>query len=845
MFMGRENNMNFPIISLNAGKFTGKIDTRSDTEKYASGCRELQNMIPLIYGPVERRPGTKYIADCQDDNVKSRLLPFIYSADIAYYAEFSDKIINTYFGESLVEGNIVSPYLEADLFGLQFKQSADVMWLTHNTYNPRQLSRVSASDFDLAKISFENGPFIKRNDLSEKDGVSIAVTGYTIATATAATNTITISSTTDISSQFPVNQRFYITASTGNDGAYTVLSSSWVANTLTVVSNEDFTDNTNDGQVMVDGASVTLTASSGTFVTGSSGHVDSLWKLTHKRLKTVAKGSGTGTGVIGDSIDVKGNWTFTTTGNWDATVEIQRLADSTNWETFRTYVSTISAGQGSFNAQKSDIEEDDGVQYRINVTEYNSGTVESTFTVNNSTQDSIFKITGVTTTSTAIATAIVAAPDNVAAKRWAEGAWSNVRGWPTAINFFEERAVYGFTNSDTRDVWLSGTNEFEDFETGTNANDAFSVTLPTANRGRWIGSSEALTAGTSGDEWRIMSTNFSEGLTPENASIKLQTSVGSTSIQAAEVNEALIFIDAVARKVREFTWNDGKQKFVSPDLTALAEDIADGGITSIAVQKRPDSIVWFTIANSPYLLSMTYEREQNVVAFAEHPLGGNGITESVVVTPGVTEDVITLTVKRTINGSTKRTIEQMQPRDWGNDTDIFFVDAGIIDTSGSKTITGLEHLEGETVQVIVDGAQQSDKVVSLGQITIDKAGTRVVVGLPYEYKGSPMRLDTNTANGTTHGSLKNIHELVISFYKTLNAKYGDGTKQYDINWRTTENYDNPPNLFTGDIGSADDSKNTINFDGGFSIKDTIVISGTDPFPCTVRAIIPRLEVTGR
>ena len=257
----------------------------------------------------------------------------------------------------------------------------------------------------------------------------------------------------------------------------------------------------------------------------------------------------------------------------------------------------------------------------------------------------------------------------------------------------------------------------------------------------------------------------------------------------------------------------------------------------MAVQSNPDNIVWFTIANSPYLISMTYEREQGVVAFAEHPLGGSGIAESISITPGTSEDVITLSVKRTIDGSTVRTIEQMQPRDYGAASNIFFVDSGIIDTSGSTSISGLDHLEGETVMVMVDGAQQASKTVLDGAITIDKAGTRVVVGLPYEYTIEPMRADLSTTAGTAAGSVIKTSEIAASFYKTLNAKYGNGVNQYDIDWRTTEDYDSPPDLFTGE--------KTLSFDGGFTTESRVVISGSDPFPCVLRALILRTEKTGR
>jgi len=837
--------MNYPIISLNAGKLTPLIDARTDTEKYSSGCRILQNMIPRIYGPVERRPGTLYRAGCSDNDVKSRVVSFIYSATIAYVLEFSDQIINVYYNGSIVDADIVSPYLEADLFQLQFKQSADVMWITHPSYNPRKLSRVSASEFSLDKIVFETGPFIERNDIANDDDVTIAVTGYTVATATAGAagvGNFTMTSATDISSLFPANKRFYITNSTGNDGAYTVhadTATDYTGTTLTIYANEAIADGTNDGQIMVSGGVVTLTASSATFTTGTSGHTDSLFKLTHKREQTVTKGSAVATGVIGEAIDVKGSWSFTTHGNWEATVEIQRMEDGTNWETFRTYTSVITGGVSSRNIQKSDTEEADGVQYRINCTSYTSDRVHADFVVDESTQDSVFKITAVASTTSATATAIIPANEHDATKRWAEGAWSNVRGWPSSITFFEERAVYGFTNSDPQDIYLSRSGDFENFSAGILDDSAFTLTLPTANRGRWLGSLEVLAAGTTGGEWRIRSSALDEPLTPTNWSMKEQTTSGSADIQAMEVNEAIIFVDYVARKVREFTWSDQKQKYVSPDLTALAESITSGGITSMAFQKNPDSILWFTISDSPYLISMTYEREQNVVAFADHPLGGNGIAESVCVTPSTDEDVITLTDQRTIDGSTVRYIEEMQPRDFGSTTDAtdaFFVDCGIIDEGGDVTVE-VAHLEGETVLVLGDGAVQTSKTVSNGVITIDKAVDKAIVGLSSTYQVSPMRMDFNTPAGTTQGSIKKTSEMVISFHATGGAQYGDDTDTYDIDWRTTEDYDSPYELFTGD--------KTVVFDGGFSTEDNIIISGSGPLPCTVRAIIPRIEKTGR
>ncbi|GAG77641.1 unnamed protein product, partial [marine sediment metagenome] len=305
--------------------------------------------------------------------------------------------------------------------------------------------------------------------------------------------------------------------------------------------------------------------------------------------------------------------------------------------------------------------------------------------------------------------------------------------------------------------------------------------------------------------------------TPTNFDIKRQTTRGGANIQAMEVNDAIIFIDFVARKVREHTFNEQRQKFISPDLTALAENIASGGITSAAVQKNPDSIIWFTIANSPYLLSMTYEREQNVVAWAEHPLGGDGIAESVCVSPSTSEDRITLTVKRTINDSVVRFIEEMQPRDFGSTTDAtdaFFVDSGLkFENNGSNTSLTLAHLVGETVVVLGDGKEQSTVVVgAAGATTIESPADTVVIGLSSTYQASPMRMDITTQRGSTHGSIVKIAEMVVSLFATANAQYGDGvtTKELDAEWNT-------PALFEGD--------KKVHFGGGFDTDQNLIISG--------------------
>ena len=113
-------------MSSNAGELTPLVDGRSDLEKYYSGCRLLENMVPLPYGPAERRPGTYFVSEIKDSSKKARLVPFQYSTEQAYILEYGDQYIRFYKdrgqilssagGEDLgtVDGDCVGQWLMND-----------------------------------------------------------------------------------------------------------------------------------------------------------------------------------------------------------------------------------------------------------------------------------------------------------------------------------------------------------------------------------------------------------------------------------------------------------------------------------------------------------------------------------------------------------------------------------------------------------------------------------------------------------------------------------------------------------------------------------------------------------
>ena len=110
-------------------------------------------------------------------------------------------------------------------------------------------------------------------------------------------------------------------------------------------------------------------------------------------------GTATAIGVIGVPLDIKGRFNFNTHGNWDGTVALERNENDAGWEPFRTFVSAIENNVGDRNVQLTDIEEEDNVRFRMNVTSYDSGTIRADLEAVSSTQSGIVRINGINSNS--------------------------------------------------------------------------------------------------------------------------------------------------------------------------------------------------------------------------------------------------------------------------------------------------------------------------------------------------------------------------------------------------------------------------------------------------------------
>ena len=285
--------------------------------------------------------------------------------------------------------------------------------------------------------------------------------------------------------------------------------------------------------------------------------------------------------------------------------------------------------------------------------------------------------------------------------------------YPRCVTFFEERLYWAGTNNKPQTIWASKSGDFLNMNQGTGLDDeslAFTLATDDVNVIRWMKASDVLLVGTVGGEFKLHGSG--NPVTPSNVRVVQETKYGSSTVTPVTSGRAVLFNQRATKKIRQMIFDLNVEGFVAPDLTILAEDITGGGLTHMAYQQEPDSIVW-AVREDGVLLGLTYQRDQQVVAWHQHPVGGTDTeVESVAVIPSADgkSDELWISVKRTINSATVRYIEYLDST--------INVDSGLTYSGGAtSTLSGLTHLEGETVQVVGDGAVMPDAVVSSGSIS--------------------------------------------------------------------------------------------------------------------------------
>ena len=463
-------------------------------------------------------------------------------------------------------------------------------------------------------------------------------------------------------------------------------------------------------------------------------------------------------------------------------------------------------------------------------------------------RDGYGKITARTSTTVVTIEILEDMGSSSSSANWSLGAFSETTGHPSCVTFFEQRLVFAATLSQPQTIFFSKSGDYENMDEnrgGTIADDdaiIYTIASNQVNAIRFMTATRTLIIGTAGGEFAVSGGGTDIAITPTNILIKKQSNNGAANVDALAVGNATLFLQRARRKLRELAYNFDVDGYVAPDLTILAEHISEGGFKQLSYQQEPNQIIWCA-RNDGQLVGLTYQREQQVVAWHRHIFGGafgsgNAVCESVATIPTDDSEYQTyVIIKRTINGATKRYVEFIHQYDFDetDDTSFNFLDSQL-SYSGSAvtTIGGLSHLEGQTVSVLANGATHPNVTVSSGQITLARSSTKVKVGLPYTSLLQTMRIDAGAQNGTSQSKTKRIYEITARLYESIGIEVGPDLNNMErIPFRSSANAMNSGiSVFTGD--------KEIEFRGNYETDGFIFVRQTQPLPLTILSLYPRL-----
>lgn len=451
-------------------------------------------------------------------------------------------------------------------------------------------------------------------------------------------------------------------------------------------------------------------------------------------------------------------------------------------------------------------------------------------------------ITQVQSSSIAIGKVIQELPASVAyagfaTSKWAKSDWSVDAGFPTKVSFYKSRLVFAGRNK----LWFSVASDFENFTAMSDgfevqSDDGINVQIEADSTStiQWMAASSSLIVGTASSELTCSPSTTTSAFGPDNIQIVQESKYGSKGVNTLIVGNTVLFIQRAGRKVRAVTADYQSGSYSSTDLSVLAEHMTSTGIVDFAWQQEPDNVVW-VILTSGDLVALTYNAEQEVIAWHRHDVGGVVESVATIPDPSGNRDDVWMVVRRTINGTTKRYVEYITAA-WDPDTQplsqAFYVDCGLTyNGTPVKRVSGLGHLEGRKVAITTDGAAHPDIVVSGGAVDLQWESSVVNVGLPFtsELVTLPFQ-DSRT---------KRSNEVSILFVNSLGGKAGNETAAEPDTIETRDYSD----MMDKVPGAYSDMKK-LKLPGGYDIYNCIRILQDQPLPMTICAVYPRTWTTG-
>lgn len=367
-----------------------------------------------------------------------------------------------------------------------------------------------------------------------------------------------------------------------------------------------------------------------------------------------------------------------------------------------------------------------------------------------------------------------------ATSTWAEAAYSDYRGWPTAWPAVrEQRLVVGGGRSEPDKFDASRTAGYDtakaDFRPGLGtgrvvADDAVRQFCgDESSKVAWLISAGQLLAGTHAGENVIAGATLDEPLTPEGTKVRPLSDYGVEDGPApVKAHDAVLYVARGGVTLRELVVN-GELSVAGGDLSFLAEHIAGRGLAEAVWTGEPDNMLWLRLKDGG-LAAFLYHREQKVFGWASHALGATSIddagwtVERMAGLPGAYgRTALWLHVVREKDGAPQRMILIQSARAEGLRLDAAERYAG----APVNTVSGLDHLEGESVTLMTRDpqgrwAQYLNRPVTGGAASLpgERTSGEIHAGLPYLFRFESLPTDLE-GPGSTQGKRTRVTQMIV------------------------------------------------------------------------------------
>ena len=683
----------YPIINnFSRGELSARMEGRVEIQDYYNGCKTMQNAIMVAQGGFEKRPGTIYLDSAYDPDgfaTKVRLIPFEVNDDEIYILELGHKATRIWNVQTktLVEQSgttlvLNTPYVEDRLRDIQFAQTEGRMYLVHNLYAIRYISK----DDDGFKLNKEEFP------VSEHVvGASYSYGEYVFE---------------------PTLKEYFMCLRTTTQ---TPTVGEW--------QNSVFIGDTPSGTI--------TDYNGGNFSAGEY----KIYQGTLYKARKSYMGGGNCFPLIG--IQVMGDWVRgrdrTLWVPWsDLKCKSHFLGICTSWESPFAHVKRTHEGPNTRVSARGVGSIDlfgvgAWVYFRVDtrtpvLSEETTDPYWKTLVgiPGGSSTLSIYEHDGTIGTSYNKGDVVYSGTTYMLYECLADGTnaipsmapdWKLMsnnpfftfdKDYPSAVTFMDRRLLLGGTRSHPQTIFASRIAQYNNFNLGTNDDDAYSFELAAdrSSRIKWMIAKDVLTIGTTSSEWLI--SGGGAPITPTNIQVLRQSAYGSEYQQAVFVADSLLFFQKGGKKLREYMYSNDNKAYLANDLTFFADHITETGIIQTSYQYNPDSILWSVKVNGD-LIGLTYDRINKIAGWHRHNTDGS--FESVCAIDGEgQEDELWFSVRRKVNGVYKRYIEYMAPRIISNRTvDIFCDSAATFSAGDNYNITSIAYDATPKVVVTIDG----------------------------------------------------------------------------------------------------------------------------------------------